>query len=156
MYALLSSADPAGMRLSTATCIPTTCSPTKPVSWLSSTSKQPAEPARDLAFTLVSCFHDGDPDLASMRRAYRSYVAASRTGADWLEQQLDVSVYATRLNFLNVQVRVALDSTNFHATVSGPSSRSTRGCASSTGSDSRRARCPRGTPDDRRTLAPPR
>ena len=36
----------------------------------------PAEPARELACTLVACFHDGDPDLASMRRAYRSYVEA--------------------------------------------------------------------------------
>jgi aminoglycoside phosphotransferase (APT) family kinase protein len=68
----------------------------------------PAEPARELARTLVTCFHDGDPDLAAMGRAYRSYVEAGgparlRTAADF------TMLIATQLNFLERQVRVALD-----------------------------------------------
>ena len=68
----------------------------------------PAEPARELARTLVTCFHDGDPDLASMRRAYQSYVDAG--GPARLRSTADFTMLiAHQLNFLYLQVRVALD-----------------------------------------------
>ena len=68
----------------------------------------PAEPARKLARTLVTCFHDGDPDLASMRRAYQSYVDAG--GPARLRSTADFTMLiAHQLNFLYLQVRVALD-----------------------------------------------
>lgn len=68
----------------------------------------PADPVRELARTLVVCFHDGDPDLESMRRAYRSYRTAGgparvRSPADF------TMLIAGQLNFLHGQVRVALD-----------------------------------------------
>ena len=68
----------------------------------------PAEPARELVRTLVACFHDGQPDLGSVRRAYRSYLAADgparvRSVADF------TMLIAAHLNFLQLQVRVALD-----------------------------------------------
>lgn len=68
----------------------------------------PAEPAQELARTLVACYHDGQPDLDSMRRAYRSYVesggpARLRSAADF------TMLIATQLNFLRLQARVALD-----------------------------------------------
>ncbi|MGZ5405380.1 MAG: phosphotransferase [Nocardioides sp.] len=68
----------------------------------------PAEPARELASTLVNCFHDGDPDLASMRRAYRSYLGAG--GPARLRSTADFTMLiAAQLNFLHLQVRTALD-----------------------------------------------
>jgi hypothetical protein len=68
----------------------------------------PAEPARELARIPMTCFHDGDPDLVSMRRTYQSYVgvggpARLRSAAD------STMLIATQLNSLNLQVRVALD-----------------------------------------------
>lgn len=70
----------------------------------------PAEPARELASAIVACFHDGDPNLASMQRTYWSYVEAGgparvRSAADF------TMLIATELNFLDRQVRVALDLT---------------------------------------------
>ncbi len=68
----------------------------------------PAEPARELASTLMACFHDGDPDLVSMRRAYQSYVGAG--GPARLRSAADFTMLiATQLNFLDLQVRVALE-----------------------------------------------
>lgn len=68
----------------------------------------PAEPARELARTLVACYHDEQPDLGSMRRAYRSYVEAG--GPARLRSAADFTMlFATQLNFLSRQVRVALD-----------------------------------------------
>jgi thiamine kinase-like enzyme len=70
----------------------------------------PAEPARELARTLVACFHDGDPDLTSMRRAHRSYLEAG--GPARLRSSADFTMLiASHLNFLHLQVRVALDPT---------------------------------------------
>lgn len=68
----------------------------------------PAQPARELARSLVACFHDGDPDLASMRRAYGSYLDAG--GPARLRSTADFTMLvATQLNFLHRQVRVAVD-----------------------------------------------
>ncbi|MDQ2851342.1 MAG: phosphotransferase [Actinomycetota bacterium] len=70
----------------------------------------PAEPAQELARTLVACYHDGQPDLDSMRWAYRSYVEAG--GPARLRSAADFTMLiATQLNFLSLQVRVALDPT---------------------------------------------
>lgn len=70
----------------------------------------PAEPAREVARTLVACYQDGQPDLDSMRRAYRSYVDAG--GRARLRSSADFTMLiATQLNFLSLQVRVALDPT---------------------------------------------
>ncbi|MEO5653022.1 MAG: aminoglycoside phosphotransferase family protein [Marmoricola sp.] len=69
-----------------------------------------AEPAQELARTLVACYHDGQPDLESMRRAYRSYVEAG--GPARLRSAADFTMLiVTQLNFLRRQVRIALDPT---------------------------------------------
>lgn len=68
----------------------------------------PAEPARELASTLMACFHDREPDLACMRRTYQSYVRAG--GPARLRSAADFTMLiATELNFLDLQARVALD-----------------------------------------------
>ncbi|MDO5739861.1 MAG: phosphotransferase [Ornithinimicrobium sp.] len=70
----------------------------------------PADPAQELARALVACYADGPPDLASMRRAYRSYVKAD--GPARVRSEADFTlVIATQLNFLSRQVHVALDPT---------------------------------------------
>lgn len=70
----------------------------------------PADPARDLAATLLACFHDGEPDLASIQRAYRAYL--SEGGPARLHQPADFTMaIAAQLNFLDKQVCVALDAT---------------------------------------------
>ena len=70
----------------------------------------PAEPAQELARTLVACYHDGQPDLDSMRRAYQSYVEAD--GPARLHSTADFTMLiASQLNFLKLQLRVALDPT---------------------------------------------
>ena len=70
----------------------------------------PAEPAQELARTLVACYHDGQPDLKSMRGAYRSYAEAG--GPARLRSAADFTMLiVTQLNFLRRQVRVALDPT---------------------------------------------
>lgn len=112
LHAILSSADPAGMRLCHRDLHPGNLLADEAgelvvVDW---DDLGPAEPAREPARTLVACFHDGVPDLASMRRAYWSYVEAGgparpRSAADF------TLLIATQLNFLNLQVRVALDPT---------------------------------------------
>ena len=68
----------------------------------------PAVPARELARTLMACFHDDSTDFASLLRAYRAYVDAGgparlRTPSDF------TMLIATQLNFLQRQVKVALD-----------------------------------------------
>jgi len=110
LHALLSSADPARMRvchrdLHPGNVLADAAGELVIVDW---DDLGPADPARDLTRTLVACFHDGDPDLDSMRRAYRSYVKAD--GPARLRSTADFTMLiATQLNFLNLQVRVALD-----------------------------------------------
>jgi Ser/Thr protein kinase RdoA (MazF antagonist) len=70
----------------------------------------PAVPARELARTLVTCFHDGEPDLVSMRRTYAAYVDAGGPARPSRAADFAMLV-ATQLNFLHRQVRVALDRT---------------------------------------------
>lgn len=68
----------------------------------------PAEPARELASVLVALFHDGHPDLASMRRAYQAYVRAD--GPARLRSTADFTMLiSAQLNFLQLQVRIAID-----------------------------------------------
>lgn len=68
----------------------------------------PADPAQELARTLVACYHDGQPDLDAIRRAYRSYLEAG--GPARLYSAADFTMLiAAALNFLSLQVRVALD-----------------------------------------------
>lgn len=70
----------------------------------------PADPARELASTLVLSFHDGTPDLDAMRRAYAAYVAAG--GPARLRSRADFTMLLSgRLNFLHSQAKVALDPT---------------------------------------------
>ncbi|MFC5041022.1 phosphotransferase family protein [Ornithinimicrobium kibberense] len=70
----------------------------------------PADPARELAKTLVLSFHDGIPDLDAMRRSYAAYVGAG--GPARLRSRADFTMLvATRLNFLSSQAKVALDPT---------------------------------------------
>ncbi len=70
----------------------------------------PADPVRELATTLVLCFHDGTPDLEAMRRAYAAYGEAG--GPARLRSRADFTmVLSGRLNFLHSQVKVALDPT---------------------------------------------
>ncbi len=112
LHALLSSSDPAALRvchrdLHPENVLADTAGDLVVVDW---DDLGPAEPARELIRTLVACFHDGDPDIESMRRAYRSYVEAGgparpRSTADF------TMLIAAQLNFLNLQVRVALDPT---------------------------------------------
>lgn len=112
LHALLSSSDPAGMRvchrdLHPGNVLADADGELVVVDW---DALGPAEPARELTRALVACFHDGSPDLESMRRAYRSYVAAGGPGR--LRSTADFTmVVAAHLNFLNLQVRVALDPT---------------------------------------------
>jgi Ser/Thr protein kinase RdoA (MazF antagonist) len=109
LHALLSPADPARMRLCHRDLHPgnVLADETGELVVVDWDQLGPADPARELATTLLACFHDGDPDLDSMRRAYRSYVrsggpARLRTAADF------TMVIAAQLNFLHHQVRVAL------------------------------------------------
>ena len=110
LYAILSPVDPAGMRLCHRDLHPGNVLADEAgelvvVDW---DDFGPAEPARELASTLVACFHDDDPDLASIGRAYRSYVGAG--GPARLRSSADFTMLiATQLNFLHHQVRVALD-----------------------------------------------
>lgn len=110
VHALLSSASPDGMRLCHRDVHPgnvlaDAAGELVIVDW---DSLGPADPAGDLTRTLVSCFHDGDPDLASMQRTYRSYVEAG--GPARLRSTADFTMLiASQLNFLNWQVRIALD-----------------------------------------------
>ena len=110
LHAMLCAADPAGMQLCHRDLHPGNVLAEElgdlvVVDW---DDVGPAEPAQELASTLVACFHDGHPDLASMRRAYRSYVEAG--GPARLRSEHDFTMLiATQLNFLNKQVRVALD-----------------------------------------------
>ncbi len=112
LHATLSPADPAAMRLCHRDLHPGNLlidgfGELVVVDW---DDLGPAEPARELARTLVACFHDGEPDLASMRRAYRSYVEAG--GPARLRSAADFTLLiASQLNFLILQVRVALDPT---------------------------------------------
>ena len=110
LHALLSSASPDGMRLCHRDLHPgnvlaDAAGELVIVDW---DSFGPADPAGDLTRTLVACFHDGDPDLASMQRTYRSYVEAG--GPARLRSTADFTMLiASQLNFLNLQVRIALD-----------------------------------------------
>lgn len=112
LHAILSSADPAGMRLCHRDLHPGNVLADEAgelvvVDW---EDVGPAEPAQELARTLVAFHHDGQPDLDSMRRAYRSYVQAD--GPARLRATADFTMLiATQLNFLSRQLRVALDPT---------------------------------------------
>lgn len=110
LHPVLSSADPAKMRLCHRDLHPGNVLVDKAgdlvvVDW---EDVGPAEPAQELARTLVAFYHDGQPNLDSIQRAYRSYVesggpARLRSAADF------TMLIATQLNFLSRQVRVALD-----------------------------------------------
>jgi Ser/Thr protein kinase RdoA (MazF antagonist) len=110
LYALLVPADPARMRcchrdLHPANVLAGRTGELVVVDW---DDLGPADPVRELASALVACYHDGDPDLGSMRRAYRAYVEAG--GPARLERTTDFTMrISTALNFLHRQVRVALD-----------------------------------------------
>ncbi len=112
LQALLSSSDPAGLRvchrdLHPGNVLADAAGELVVVDW---DDLGPAEPVRELTRTLVACFHDGDSDLDSMRRVYRSYLAAG--GPARLRSTGDFTMLiASQLNFLNLQVRVALDPT---------------------------------------------
>ena len=68
----------------------------------------PSVPARELARTLMACFHDHTTDFASLLRAYTAYVDAG--GPARLSTPSDFTMLiATQLNFLQRQVKVALD-----------------------------------------------
>ncbi|NUP03139.1 MAG: phosphotransferase [Nonomuraea sp.] len=67
----------------------------------------PAAPGRELARALFDWFCDG-PDLDAMRRMYEAYVREGGPGR--VERLTDFSMLvASRLNFLLVQTRIALD-----------------------------------------------
>jgi Ser/Thr protein kinase RdoA (MazF antagonist) len=112
LHALLAPSDPAGMRvchrdLHPGNVLADTSGQLVVVDW---DDLGPADPARELARTLVTCFHDGDPDLKSMRRAHHSYLEAG--GPARLRSPADFTMMiASHLNFLHLQVRVALDPT---------------------------------------------
>ena len=69
----------------------------------------PAEPGRELAQALFDWYCDGpDLDIGAMLRMYRSYIAEGGPGR--ITGPADFSMLlASRLNFLLVQLRVALD-----------------------------------------------
>ena len=70
----------------------------------------PADPARELAKTLVLSFHVGSLDLGAIRRTYAAYAGAA--GPAPLRSRADFTMLvATRLNFLSSQAKVALDPT---------------------------------------------
>lgn len=110
LYELLSGADPAKMR---------TCHrDLHPGNVLASRGGElvvvdwgdigPAVPARELAGALMALFHDGHPDLASMRQAYQAYILAG--GPARLRSTTDFTMsISTQLNFLHRQVQIALD-----------------------------------------------
>lgn len=110
LYAILTPGDPSSMRLCHRDLHPGNVLADEAghlvvVDW---DDLGPAEPTRELASTLMACFHDGVPDLASMRRAYESYVEAG--GPARLRSVADFTMLITaQLNFLHLQVRVALD-----------------------------------------------
>ena len=112
LHSILSSTDPARMRLCHRDLHPGNVLADEAgelvvVDW---EEAGPAEPAQELARTLVVCYHDGQPDFDSMRRAYRSYVEAD--GPARLSSAGDFTMLiASQLNFLSLQVRVALDPT---------------------------------------------
>ena len=131
LYAIVTPAVPAGMRLCHRDLHPENVLADEAgelvvVDW---DDLGPAEPARELARTLVACFHDGDPDLTSIRRAYRSYMAAG--GPARLRSTADFTMLiATQLNFLHLQVRVSLDPTAPERDRNWAELRSMRGCES--------------------------
>lgn len=70
----------------------------------------PADPAGEIAFTLMACFHDGEPDLVSMRRTYTSYLDGGGPARLRSLEDFTMSIAAS-LNFFQRQLRVALDPT---------------------------------------------
>ncbi|MEV5891827.1 phosphotransferase enzyme family protein [Nonomuraea fuscirosea] len=68
----------------------------------------PAEPGRELAMALFDWFCDPAPDLAAMRRMYRAYRREGGPGR--IDGPAGFSMLvASRLNFLLLQTRIALD-----------------------------------------------
>ncbi|MEU8396835.1 aminoglycoside phosphotransferase family protein [Nonomuraea sp. NPDC048892] len=68
----------------------------------------PAEPGRELAMALFDWFCDPAPDLDAMRRMYRAYLREGGPGR--ITRPADFSMLvASRLNFLLLQTRIALD-----------------------------------------------
>lgn len=110
LYDLLSAADPSRMRmchrdLHPGNVLADGAGELVVVDW---GDLGPAEPARELASALVALFHDGRPDLVSMRTAYQAYVRAGGPGR--LRSIADFTMLiSAQLNFLQLQVRIAMD-----------------------------------------------
>lgn len=68
----------------------------------------PAEPGRELAMALFDWFCDPAPDLPAMRRMYRAYLREGGPGRIDGPDAFSMLV-ASRLNFLLLQTRIALD-----------------------------------------------
>ncbi|WP_326628008.1 aminoglycoside phosphotransferase family protein [Nonomuraea fuscirosea] len=68
----------------------------------------PAEPGRELAMALFDWFCDPAPDLPAMRRMYRTYLREGGPGRIDGPAAFSMLV-ASRLNFLLLQTRIALD-----------------------------------------------
>ena len=70
----------------------------------------PATPSRELAQALFDWFCDGSADLDAMRRMYQAYLREGGPGR--ITEPTDFSMLvATRLNFLLLQTRIAIDPT---------------------------------------------
>lgn len=110
LFELLSGADPARMRMCHRDLHPGNVLASRGgelvvVDW---GDLGPAEPVRELASALMALFHDGQPDVASMRRAYRAYILSGGPARMRSATDFTMSI-STQLNFLHLQVQIALD-----------------------------------------------